>query len=135
MIPDEVSAPQTDENLTKYNNSSSQLRCSLSQELMWEWFILCCRLSYFKAAGCHAFIIDGVKTMHQILDDLKIEHFIMCSLIEYIFEDPDKYRARFADFPSPSFLFKKSSSGTLVIYELLDKMAREWPKLRYTMVN
>lgn len=135
MVPDEVSAPQSDENLTKYNNSSSQLRCSRSQELMRQWFILYCRLPYFRAAGCHAFIIDGVQLMCHILFHLKIEHCVMCSLIEYIFEDPEKYKAEFRDFPSPSFLLKKSPDGSLVIYKLLDEMDCEWQKRRYTMVN
>ena len=103
------------------------------QRLMDQWLESCRPDPSLSYSDFWRFITEGVETMRVILNDLHIEFCIMESLIDFIFENHKKYKARFTDFPSPSFLLRKSTDGTMVIFQLLDKMDREWSKRRYVM--
>jgi len=101
--------------------------------LMDQWFELSRPDPSLSPSDYLNFVIEGVEIMRVILNDLHIEFCIMESLIDYIFEYQKKYKARFTDFPSPAFLLRKSTDGTMVIFQLLDKMGREWSRRRYVM--
>ena len=133
MISDQFTSSQTDDNSPKFPHDLSSLHRFDPHKLIYQWFESFRPDPSLPHNSYWGFLVEGVEIMRYILHNLQIEFCIMESLIEYIFENPQKYRARFADFPSPSFLLQESLDGKLVIHELLDKMDQEWPKCRYVI--
>lgn len=129
----EVPTRQAEDDWLKLPQDLSSSHRFDPHRLMDQWFELSRPDPSLSPSDYWNFVIEGVEIMRVILNDLHIEFCIMESLIDFIFENYSMYKARFTDFPSPSFLLRQSTDGTMVIIQLLEKMDREWPKRRYVL--
>ena len=129
----ELPTRQAEDDWSKFPQDLSSPHRFDPHRLIDQWFQLSRPDPSLSPSDYWNFVVDGVEIMRFILNDLHIEFCVMESLIDFIFENHKKYKARFTDFPSPSFLLRKSTDGTMVIFQLLDKMGREWSKRRYVM--